>query len=131
VSVFPSGIASGESFGVPQVLAGGVTVAPSSIGSAETFGSASLARTISLSGVSTGESFGTPSLLSVTGIYPSGIASQEAFGSIVVLGGLVSVVLNPTSIVLDSSGRLKVSLDSNGQTLAILTDSGRLKVDVN
>jgi len=76
-TISPTGIASAEAFGSPQINVGGVSISPGGIASLE--------------------AFGTPVLSLVIAIQPAGIASLEAFGTPVIAPG--SVVIMPASIL--------------------------------
>jgi hypothetical protein len=91
LSLSPSSIASGESWGTPTVTPGPVALSPSSIGSAEAWGNPTVSTryTISPSSIASAESFGTA--LIVTGtvtIHPSSIGSGESWGTPALGGSL-------------------------------------------
>ena len=74
-TLLPSGIASAEAFGGPQV---NLWTHPSAIASLEAFGTAVVAGPIIASGIASAEAFGTATL--VLHLVPSGIATTEAVG---------------------------------------------------
>jgi hypothetical protein len=79
-TVSPTGIATGQAFGVPTVT---LSVQPTGITSAEAVGAPTVtlaagATTVSPTGVVTGEAFGTPTVTLV--LSPAGIVTAEAFG---------------------------------------------------
>jgi len=78
--ILPSGIATGEAFGSPNVVA---VIGPTGIASGEAFGGLIIStpqpQTIEAEGVASGEAFGTLTTRLYLG--PSGIASTTVFGT--------------------------------------------------
>lgn len=120
LTLFGTGIPSAEAFGSVIVLPGPVNVSPTGISSAEAFGTlfvdpgglgrlydraydlaytwptskygeAPTEQNLSLTGIGSAQAFGNPSL--VPGIFSIGIASDEAFGTV-----LIGIYIAPTGI---------------------------------
>ena len=104
IAVLPAGIATGETFGTPALLFGGVSVAPTGIASVEAFGTAAVtpgAIAVAPTSIISEETFGTPVVTSGgTVISAEAVASAEAFGIATILPG--GITLLPASI--DSVG---------------------------
>jgi hypothetical protein len=86
VILSPSGIASAEAFGTPDVLPGAVILSPGGIASAEAFGTpvVTVAATTAImpDGIASAEAFGTPAIVTgAVSVTPTGIVSGEAFGT--------------------------------------------------
>lgn len=95
VGLHPTGIASEEAFGAPALSTGNVDIAPSSILSEQAVGTPTVSvgsATLSPTGIATAESFGLPTI-TVGGIalQPSAIGSEESFGAPTILTGNVNV----------------------------------------
>jgi hypothetical protein len=80
-TVSPTGIASGQAVGTPQI---NLTVKPSGIASGEALGTPalSLQNLILVQGIASGEAVGTPVLKYTQFVIPSGIESAETFGTL-------------------------------------------------
>lgn len=120
LTMFPTGIPSGEAFGNHTIVGGEVVLALTGIPSAEAFGTAEIiagSSTIVPTGIPSGEAFGS-ALVSpgVVVVFPSGIASAEAFGTPVTLVG--DLVIYPNGI-------------PSGEAFGIPTIIGGTPVDTN
>lgn len=113
-TIVATGIASGESFGLPTMGSLG-SIIPTGITSGETFGSLDLKGFISgITGIPTGEVFGTPMFVGV--LSPTGIGSTESFGGASIL--ITSVVTGITSAEAFGTPALAAVITPTGITSA-------------
>ena len=92
--VDPTGIGSAESVGVPGITTSVQIIAPSFIDGAEDFGTPSVGGLVTIvtpSFIDGAEDFGTPNISQFVRLAPSGIASAEAFGTLRIVGGVPGV----------------------------------------
>jgi len=133
-TVSATGIASAETFGADQVNLTLPSVG--GLASNEAFGSGQVNLTISGAGaIASGEAFGAPALGSA--IFAVGIASIEAFGSLLVLPGAVTI--SPAGIASDAAFGLlalfltlflprdiTITVSDTGELTLLIPGSGKL-----
>jgi hypothetical protein len=93
-TVSPTGIATGQAFGVPTVT---LSVQPTGITSAEAVGAPTVTLSVLPTGITSGQALGVPTV-TLTAL-PAGIVSAEAFGTPTVTLAAGATTVSPTGVV--------------------------------